>query len=47
MQQTVDVDVTKEMDLETTLAYGSSYYCSAAATASVETMDVAAETTAV
>lgn len=47
MQQIVDVDVTKEMVLETTLAYGSSCYYSAVAMALVEIMDVAAEMTAV
>lgn len=51
MQQTVDVDVTKEMDSATTLACGSSYYCSAVATDLAEitdaAMDAAAEMTAV
>lgn len=47
MQQTVDVDVTKEMVLETTLAYGSSYYYSAAAMALAEITDAAVEMIAV
>lgn len=47
MQQIAAVDVTKEMVLETTLAYGSSYYYSAVAMALVEITDVAAEMTAV
>lgn len=47
MQQIVDVDVTKEMVLETTLAYGSSCYYSAVAMALVEIMDVAVEMIAV
>lgn len=47
MQQIVDADVTKEMVLETTLAYGSSCYYSAVAMALVEIMDVAAEMIAV
>ena len=47
MQQIAVVDVTKEMVLETTLAYGSSCYYSAVATALVEIMDVAAEMIAV
>ena len=47
MQQTVDVDVTKEMVLETTLAYGSSCYYSAVATDLAEITGAAAEMTAV